>query len=555
MKMEITDREYIINSALWATYGDALGFITELSDENTLKWRINSSRVEKTIPWKRRIGGKFGVIVDLPAGCYSDDTQLRLATSRAIRGDGKFDVEAFAKIEIPVWLSYALGAGRGSKAAAASLAKKDTAWTNNFYEIKTPNSRYVDNGGNGAAMRIQPHVWASRDYKDLSTFLPNVIRNAICTHGHPRGISGAVFHALCLAFAFLTKSVPRPNDWKEFAEQLNIVSNFVRSDNELNEYWLPIWEKSVGSTIEVAFNKVVNECVEDIMLIQHLSSADIQQHYAKLVKEMGGLTAQNRGSGTKTAIIAAMLAWAYKDDPSEAMKVSANLLGSDTDSIATMAGAILGATTTTKPEGEICDRAYIESEASRLADISNKIQRDSFIYPDLLKWDAPSVQSNIVGVANNSWAVSGLGYASKSKIYYEQQSKQDTVWEWLHLSFGQNILAKHRSKPSNIPLTNLPVQINNINIDKELYNETQEKLFNSNERCHIHSSNKLTFDVARKKVLQSNFDPTVLGNMLLELSRNEQDGVKLATRFSEVIVKEYIAKIKKDKWQKKRGQW
>ena len=549
--METSNTEYIVNSAIWAAYGDAIGFITELSDENTLKWRINSTRVETTIPWRRRIGGQFGTIIKLPSGCYSDDTQLRLATSRAIRGDGKFDVEAFAKIEIPVWLSYALGAGRGSKAAAASLAKKDTAWTNNFYEIKTPNSRYVDNGGNGAAMRIQPHVWASRDRKDLSTFLPNVIRNAICTHGHPRGIAGAVFHALCLAFALRTKSVPSPNDWKEFAEQLNIVSTFVRSDNELNEYWLPMWEKSVGSTLEVAFNKVVNECVEDIMRIQHLSSADIQQHYARLVKEMGGLTAQNRGSGTKTAIIAVMLAWTYKDDPSEAMKVSANLLGSDTDSIATMAGAILGATTNTKPEGEICDRAYIESEASRLADISNKIQRDSFIYPDLLKWDAPSVQSDIVGIANNSLAVSGLGYASQSKTYPDLKKKQDTVWEWLQLSFGQHILAKRRNKPTVIPHTNLPVQLSKLTTDNNSYQVGQGRLFHEGKKRDHQVLNKLTFGEARKRVLNSKFDPTELGNVLLEFSKNENDGAKFASRFAGIIAKEYIAKIKKDRMQKK----
>ena len=119
MNANLNKQEAIKKSALWAAYGDALGFITELTDEKGLKWRTGTSRIIKTIPWKRKIGGQFGVIVDLPAGCYSDDTQLRLSTCRAIRGDGKFDVEAFAKVELPVWLSYALGAGRGTKTAAA----------------------------------------------------------------------------------------------------------------------------------------------------------------------------------------------------------------------------------------------------------------------------------------------------------------------------------------------------------------------------------------------------------------------------------------------------
>ena len=91
----------------------------------------------------------------LPAGCYSDDTQLRLATGRAIRPDS-FDVEAFAKVELPVWLGYALGAGKSTSAAALNLSKPRTSWFANTFK------GWTESGGNGAAMRIQPHVWAAR---------------------------------------------------------------------------------------------------------------------------------------------------------------------------------------------------------------------------------------------------------------------------------------------------------------------------------------------------------------------------------------------------------
>ena len=77
--------------------------------------------------WKRRVGGRNGVIVPLPAGCWSDDTQLRMAVSRSINRHG-FDVETFAHIELPVWPSYALGGGRASKAAAKNLANPKTLW-------------------------------------------------------------------------------------------------------------------------------------------------------------------------------------------------------------------------------------------------------------------------------------------------------------------------------------------------------------------------------------------------------------------------------------------
>jgi ADP-ribosylglycohydrolase len=106
-----------VNPALWAAYGDALGFITELATPSLLFARTGERFVERTIEWRRRIGGKFGVMLKLPSGCYSDDTQLRLAVSRSIGPDGYFDVASFASIELPVWYFYALGAGNASQAA------------------------------------------------------------------------------------------------------------------------------------------------------------------------------------------------------------------------------------------------------------------------------------------------------------------------------------------------------------------------------------------------------------------------------------------------------
>ena len=146
-------------SALWAAYGDALGWISELTDEKGLKRRTSGASLEKPLKWIRRVGGPAGVNVSLPVGCYSDDSQLRLATCRAIRADG-FDVEAFAKVELPVWLSYALGGGKSTSAAASNLVRPRAQWFANTFKDWTKS------GGNGAAMRIQPHVWSATSPDD-----------------------------------------------------------------------------------------------------------------------------------------------------------------------------------------------------------------------------------------------------------------------------------------------------------------------------------------------------------------------------------------------------
>ena len=210
-----TSPQSIVRSALWAAYGDSLGFITELAPlPADVRRRTGVERVTDLVEWKRRIGGKFGVTTVLPKGCYSDDTQLRLATSRAIGRSGAFDVDAFAKVELPVWLSYALGGGRGTKAAASALAHSNATWSTNFFS--DGGSRYVHGGGNGAAMRVQPHVWITRQDR-LGSLNLDVVRNTICTHGHPRGILGAVLHSLFLAESIRDGALPTPSRWAELA--------------------------------------------------------------------------------------------------------------------------------------------------------------------------------------------------------------------------------------------------------------------------------------------------------------------------------------------------
>ncbi len=161
-------------SMLWAAYGDALGFISELTDRKGLERRTHGKPLDQLMAWRRRVGGRQGIEVGLPPGCWSDATQLRMAVSRSMTGRG-FDVETFARIELPVWPSYSLGGGRASKAAAKNLGKPRTLWYANTFP------GWVDAGGNGAAMRIQPHVWASKDRED--DFLLDVVSDSVCTHG------------------------------------------------------------------------------------------------------------------------------------------------------------------------------------------------------------------------------------------------------------------------------------------------------------------------------------------------------------------------------------
>ncbi|MET7714830.1 ADP-ribosylglycohydrolase family protein [Streptomyces sp. NPDC005407] len=432
--------EAVRASAQWAAYGDALGFITELTDAAGVRRRTGRDEVTTTVPWKRRVGGRYGRDMPLPAGAYSDDTQLRLATSRAIRGDGEFDAEAFAKVELVAWQAYALGAGRGTKAAATGLMRVEAKWSQNIFATKA--ARYVDIGGNGAAMRIQPHVWSARDLTDWGRITRDVVRNAVSTHGHLRGIVGAVLHAVLLSHALDANEVPGPKQWRAAVNWLDQLPDVIAKDDELAYLWLPAWSDTAGVDFGSAAAAVATECrtaLEAFDPTSRLTAAT----YAALVERLGGFNDETRGSGTVTTLLAAMLAHAYADEPEAALILAANTLGSDTDTIATMAGALLGAVTAGPPPGAVQDTQVIDSESRRMWDISQGRDAATFAYPDLLRWSPPKATLDLVGLTKNGPALAGLGALTPSGT--ATVGNQATTYVWGTLPFGQNVLIRARA--------------------------------------------------------------------------------------------------------------
>ncbi|MFC3443918.1 ADP-ribosylglycohydrolase family protein [Sphingobium rhizovicinum] len=433
-------------SAEWAAYGDALGFMTELADAGRVQYRIGADQVENTVPWRRKVGGYSGASVDFPAGSYSDDTQLRLSTSRSIRADGTFDVAAFAKVELTAWANYALGAGIGSKEAASNLARTSATWYSNFFDSK--RASYLSAGGNGAAMRVQPHAWAARDLSDERQVLLDVFRNSICTHGHPRGIIGACFHACSLIFALREGRPARLLELNPMVEQLRSLSSLIQSDGDLRLFWLGAWEEASGTSFEEAAAVVLQEIEEDLALLERFEGAQLPAIYVETLEALGGYEPSSRGSGTKTAIIAAFAA-SLSDisDPRDSLLTIINALGSDTDSIATMAGSIIGACTNRECDGTIQDREYIQSEAIRLASVAERREVTSFRYPDLRSWKPARAAIDAIGVLEGKLWLSGLGQLEP--LDRMMRTGADAMG-WCQLPFGQTILARIRSDPNPI---------------------------------------------------------------------------------------------------------
>ena len=532
----------IVNSALWAAYGDAIGFITELADRSSLRRRIGAFEVRRTIPWKRGIGGKYGATIELSAGCYSDDTQLRLATSRAIRGDGYFDVESFAKIELPVWPSYSLGGGVSTKAAAAGLSRGNVNWFSNFYETKFSN--YLNAGGNGGAMRIHPHIWAARPDAQIEIALRDVVRNVICTHGNARAIAGACFHALCINSVLQSGEIPGPSIWTDIVERLLIACSVIRADNDLGTFWLPVWEQRTNSRLEDAFGQVQRECKDDLAKVSDVLNRHQPNAYEQVVKSLGGLESATRGSATKTAIASAALSWMFRSEPSAALIEAANLLGSDTDTIATMAGAILGAATDVEPEGDLMDRQYIKDDAVRLFEIGNGKKQQSFSYPDLIHWYSPRTMLDTVGCAQGRVVVAGLGPAQPIGDKWEGRGKDSCVWQWLKLPFGQTILAKQRKSLPQFAEASIP-QKKHFEGGKQMnkqYSTVQVDLFDRNRVKRDQQMPTRGLDELTNEAIKSGFNPEIIGKHILELAETA-NGIELTIAYVAVVAKARSARI------------
>lgn len=426
----------IRRSALWAAYGDALGWISELATPARLLKRTVGAALVEPLAWRRRIGGRSGVVANLPRGCYSDDSQLRLATARAITPDG-FDVEAFAKVELPVWLSYEFGGGKSTKAAATKLSQPRIPWYANTF------SSWTNSGGNGAAMRIQPHVWAVRELRDPMGFLMDVVRNAVCTHSHPAGMMGAVVHALALAHALERRHAPSPDDLLDSLHIAASLPDVLQQERELGSFWRPAFEREAGRKFKDLWREMAAECKHAIQATARAAKRPGADRYPTIVNDLKLREPARRGSGVLTAIAALGLTWC-EERPHEAMRIAANEVGTDTDTIATMAGAILGATADAEPPVDVLDSDLFASEAQRLARIASGDKAAGHRYPDLLHWIAPSTRADSLTCSEDEGLyVRGLGRA-KAMADPIQSVNGDFSWQWIKLEIGQTLFIKRR---------------------------------------------------------------------------------------------------------------
>jgi ADP-ribosylglycohydrolase len=533
----VADIHPVVSSALWAAWGDALGFITELTTSiSEVSRRSGGAKVENTVPWSRRIGGRFGPMVELPAGTYSDDTQLRLAVSRSIRANRRFDFEAFSKIELPVFLSYEMRGGRGTKAAAYALMKRHIRWSSNFFDDR---SRYVEAGGNGAAMRIQPHVWSAPGF-DPRNFMNYVVADAIITHGHPRGVVGAVIHANALSSVLRHGQIPRPDVWAQIVDYAHAIPETMLAHEALRERWLPTWEQMAGQSWPEAVAATISEGKEMIAAAQAAAhESDPAAAYSRVLTSLGGKKRETVGSGMIAAVASLLGAWCFRDDPAAGLRVIVNELGSDTDTIASLAGALLGATGLPVPPGPVLDDAYIVAEAERMLAIAEGRDATNFPHPDPLRWTPPRTLADAVGtMPGGGLAIAGLGPVTGTDGEYPLDRRDSSLYQWMTLYYGQTVLVRRRREPRVLAATELPLE---RSVRTQGNGNGQVSLFDQPARVPDGDGDtqeppgQPDLDQSLRSVIAANFDECVIGRELLRFARLQNRSLERASEFAVAV--------------------
>lgn len=375
-----------VGAMLGAACGDALGWPNERVGKSKVpkqQGRLNDFR-----SWIRRSGGRFSPHEEtIEAGEYSDDTQLILCLCRSLlKGESWW--EYFTQVELPLWSAYERGGGGATKRAVDSWLDGVAPWSSNRkpQDVK----RYFDAGGNGVAMRILPHILRLGE-KDFSVIAANILLDGVTTHGHPRALLGALAYGFALWAAFRKASKLAYGELVEDLVKNAEVWSALPSPSAIQPEWKNQAERTLQGYVKL-WESAKAEILEYLEVCRTELAKGALSFDDDVLKKLQCFNSKISGAGTVAAIAAVYLASRYAADPINGVVKAAFAIGSDTDTIASMTGGLLGCINGSdwlSPVRQgIQDAPYIEKCASRLAgeQVDNKVSVEPVRRTSLKNW-------------------------------------------------------------------------------------------------------------------------------------------------------------------------
>lgn len=352
-----------------AAVGDALGWPQENRSMQIGSKNQPSRNFNK---WTRRSGGRYFPYLDeIPSGHYSDDTQLLISTARSI-STRKDWWHHFAYRELPFWHIYERGGGGATKRAASSWLEGKEPWDDTTSKAI---EKYFAAGGNGVAMRIMPHCLQGYMQSDFMHIAQEIMTNGICTHGHPRALVGALSYGYAIWQAFkLTGTL----SYGALID-LTLSAAGVWGSFDCLHTFFPTWEKAISQKPFYSYRDIWLRTVNEmIVLLQESRDAFNSGALAverDVLSRLGCFSSSMSGAGTIAAAAAIFLASRYAANPLGGVLEAAFAEGIDTDTIASMTAALLGAIAGIEWLGDLqdCvqDAAYLKNLGEIIANNKN----------------------------------------------------------------------------------------------------------------------------------------------------------------------------------------
>lgn len=319
-------------SFLGLAYGDILGCPTESMTQGEIQEAFgNYIQLPKEYP--AGIIEKFPRL--RPIGEYSDDTQQAMVLTLTCLQPGGWNKETFADILVS-------GMDNGSWRGFGNRFEEAVKSLKNGVSPKKSGSK---SAGIGAAMRVAPAAIVYHANKDQLRKV--VIEQSAITHADIRAI------AIAYAISYIVAEFINGTSREKIIEQLS-AEIFDFEDFVLQKY--KDWDIDTDAEHEVS------------MTISYLMYKDIDNtsFIRERILDMSGTASPNDPYALAGGMHAIIMGLQKEVDPLEQL-ISICKIGSDTDTVAAMAGAILGARFGASwiPPGHMLDenriRAYAES--------------------------------------------------------------------------------------------------------------------------------------------------------------------------------------------------
>ncbi|WP_371742676.1 ADP-ribosylglycohydrolase family protein [Ensifer sp. ENS09] len=315
--------------------------------------------------WMKRSGGRFQPHEErIPAGSYSDDTQLIIAVGRS-RLQHRRWWDYFSRVELPLWTVYEKGGGGATIRAARSWLKGVPPWLGS----PADSAKYFNAGGNGAAMRIAAHVLVDGQ-QPFHIVARDIAVDSLITHGHPQGVVGALTYGYALWFAMRNR---RTLEYGQLIKEVLGNRNAWAQMPEVDDVWSGWRQIAVGHNFGATWIEAVDAQTRQLELALNSLEAGALSVEQETLEAIGCFDKRVLGAGTVAASAAIYLASRYAPGPMEGVAAAAFSKGTDTDTIASMTGALSGAISGFDWLGslvrEVQDYEFLVELSSKLQDV------------------------------------------------------------------------------------------------------------------------------------------------------------------------------------------